>query len=160
MRFRLKMHFIKSRMVQTLPNYSCAQQMTMRRFKTFMQILVHTLSVPSCTFYPFLAHCTCTQYYYYLLHFNVFLYITQFFWIFCYKQQLREIFFFLYDLKIYDTFQVRWFKENNELKSTNRIQIESKESSHRHTLKLMGLASPQDFGNYSCVAENSLGSSK
>jgi len=55
---------------------------------------------------------------------------------------------------------VRWFKENNELKSTNRIQIESKESSHRHTLKLMGLASPQDFGNYSCVAENSLGSSK
>jgi len=55
---------------------------------------------------------------------------------------------------------VRWFKENSELSSNDRIKIESKESSHRHTLILRGLASQRDFGNYSCVAENSLGSSK
>jgi len=55
---------------------------------------------------------------------------------------------------------VRWFKENSELSNNNRVQIESKESSHRHTLILRGLASQRDFGNYSCVAENSLGSSK
>ena len=58
------------------------------------------------------------------------------------------------------SFQVRWFKENSELSSNDRIKIESKDSSHRHTLILRGLASQQDFGNYSCVAENSLGSSK
>ena len=58
------------------------------------------------------------------------------------------------------SFQVRWFKENSELSNNNRVKIESKESSHRHTLILRGLASQRDFGNYSCVAENSLGSSK
>lgn len=55
---------------------------------------------------------------------------------------------------------VRWFKENSELSNNDRVKIESKESSHRHTLILKGLASQRDFGNYSCIAENSLGSSK
>lgn len=55
---------------------------------------------------------------------------------------------------------IRWYKENSELTSNGKIKIESKESSHRHTLILRGLESQTDFGNYSCVAENSLGSSK
>lgn len=41
-----------------------------------------------------------------------------------------------------------------------KIFIESKEATHRHTLVLRGLATKNDFGNYSCVAENSLGTSK
>ena len=56
---------------------------------------------------------------------------------------------------------VRWFKDNMELKNSGeKIRIESTESTNRHTLILRGLASQQDFGNYSCVAENTLGSSK
>lgn len=62
---------------------------------------------------------------------------------------------------------VRWFKENTELRPSGigssihpKIFIESKEATHRHTLVLRGLANKNDFGNYSCVAENSLGTSK
>ena len=62
---------------------------------------------------------------------------------------------------------VRWFKENTELRPSAsgslahpKIFIESKEATHRHTLVLRGLADKNDFGNYSCVAENSLGTSK
>ena len=56
--------------------------------------------------------------------------------------------------------QVNWFKENVKLTPSNKIRMETKEASNRHTLILRGLSSQQDFGNYSCVAENSLGSSK
>jgi len=62
---------------------------------------------------------------------------------------------------------VRWFKENTELRPSGigssihpKIFIESKENTHRHTLVLRGLVNKNDFGNYSCVAENSLGTSK
>lgn len=57
-------------------------------------------------------------------------------------------------------FQVRWFKEDRLLTPTTKVRMEEKEASNRHTLILRGLSSQQDFGNYSCVAENSLGSSK
>ena len=55
---------------------------------------------------------------------------------------------------------MRWFKENMELSSNSKIRMEEKESTHRHTLIIRGLSSQHDFGNYSCVAENLLGSSK
>ena len=58
------------------------------------------------------------------------------------------------------SFQVRWFKENLELTPNSKVRMEHKEPSSRHTLVLRGLANKRDFGNYSCVAENSLGSSK
>ena len=58
-------------------------------------------------------------------------------------------------------FQVRWYKDNSELKNNGGgVRMETKESLHRHTLILRELASRADFGNYSCVAENTLGSSK
>lgn len=55
---------------------------------------------------------------------------------------------------------VRWYKENLELTPNSKVRMEHKEPSSRHTLVLRGLANQRDFGNYSCVAENSLGSSK
>jgi hypothetical protein len=55
---------------------------------------------------------------------------------------------------------VKWFKENLELTPNSKIRMEEKETLHRHTLIIRGLSSQHDFGNYSCVAENLLGSSK
>ena len=51
--------------------------------------------------------------------------------------------------------QVKWYKSNILLAETNTLRIESR--SNRHTLVLSSIRSGHDFGNYSCVAENSLG---
>ncbi len=56
--------------------------------------------------------------------------------------------------------QVRWYKEQTLLSPDGKIRMESREASDRHTLVIRGLNSQQDFGNYSCLAENSLGSSR
>ncbi|KAJ6637932.1 Titin [Pseudolycoriella hygida] len=49
---------------------------------------------------------------------------------------------------------VIWFKETMQLDTTERHIMESRGS--RHTL-IIRKVHPQDFGNYSCVAENPLG---
>lgn len=54
-------------------------------------------------------------------------------------------------------FQVIWFKETMQLDTTERHIMESRGS--RHTL-IIRKVHPQDFGNYSCVAENPLGKAR
>jgi hypothetical protein len=44
------------------------------------------------------------------------------------------------------------------LEETNTVRMEGR--SNRHTLVLSSIRSGLDFGNYSCVAENSLGTFK
>ena len=56
------------------------------------------------------------------------------------------------------SFQVRWYKNSMLLEETNTVRMESR--SNRHTLVLSSIRSGLDFGNYSCVAENSLGTFK
>lgn len=53
--------------------------------------------------------------------------------------------------------QVIWFKETMQLDTTERHIMESRGS--RHTL-IIRKVHPQDFGNYSCVAENPLGKTR
>ena len=54
--------------------------------------------------------------------------------------------------------QVRWYKDSMLLEETDTIRMTSR--SNRHTLILSSIKSGQDFGNYSCVAENTLGTFK
>jgi hypothetical protein len=54
--------------------------------------------------------------------------------------------------------QVRWYKNSMLLEETNTVRMEGR--SNRHTLVLSSIRSGLDFGNYSCVAENSLGTFK
>jgi hypothetical protein len=54
--------------------------------------------------------------------------------------------------------QVRWYKNSLLLEETDSIRMSSR--SNRHTLILNSVRSGLDFGNYSCVAENSLGTFK
>ena len=61
---------------------------------------------------------------------------------------------------LFRSIQVRWLKENVALTPNSKVRMEHKEPSSRHTLVLRALANQRDFGNYSCIAENSLGSSK
>ncbi|XP_040574178.1 lachesin isoform X1 [Lepeophtheirus salmonis] len=53
----------------------------------------------------------------------------------------------------------RWYKDSVLLTPNGRIRMEEKDATHRYTLVLT-IADIDDFGNYSCVAENSLGMSK
>jgi len=53
---------------------------------------------------------------------------------------------------------VRWYKNSMLLEETNTVRMEDR--SNRHTLILSSIRSGMDFGNYSCVAENSLGTFK
>ncbi|XP_037891604.1 neural cell adhesion molecule 2 isoform X1 [Glossina fuscipes] len=53
--------------------------------------------------------------------------------------------------------EVIWFKDTMQLDTTERHIMESRGS--RHTL-IIRKVHPQDFGNYSCVAENQLGKSR
>ncbi|XP_055384534.1 lachesin [Condylostylus longicornis] len=53
--------------------------------------------------------------------------------------------------------EVIWFKETMQLDTTERHIMENRGS--RHTL-IIRKVHPQDFGNYSCVAENQLGKSR
>lgn len=53
---------------------------------------------------------------------------------------------------------VRWYKDSMLLEETDTIRMTSR--SNRHTLVLSSIKSGQDFGNYSCVAENTLGTFK
>lgn len=53
---------------------------------------------------------------------------------------------------------VRWYKNSMLLEETNTVRMESR--SNRHTLILSSIRSGLDFGNYSCVAENTLGTFK
>jgi Immunoglobulin I-set domain len=53
--------------------------------------------------------------------------------------------------------QVIWFKETMQLDTTERHIMENRGS--RHTL-IIRKVHQQDFGNYSCNAENQLGKSK
>ena len=55
-------------------------------------------------------------------------------------------------------FQVRWYKDNIVLDPTDTIRMASR--GNRHTLILSSIRAGMDFGNYSCVAENSLGTFK
>jgi len=50
---------------------------------------------------------------------------------------------------------VRWYKNSMLLEETSTLRMEDR--SNRHTLILSSIRSGLDFGNYSCVAENSLG---
>ena len=54
--------------------------------------------------------------------------------------------------------QVKWFKNGMLLEPTDSIRMSSR--SNRHTLILNSIRSDMDFANYSCVAENSLGTFK
>lgn len=54
-------------------------------------------------------------------------------------------------------YQVIWFKETMQLDTTERHIMGKKGS--RHTLMIRKVH-PQDFGNYSCVAENPLGKTR
>ena len=58
----------------------------------------------------------------------------------------------------YSKFQVRWYKNSMLLEPTDTIRMTSR--ANRHTLILSSIRSGMDFGNYSCVAENSLGTFK
>ncbi|XP_062125458.1 lachesin isoform X3 [Drosophila sulfurigaster albostrigata] len=53
--------------------------------------------------------------------------------------------------------EVIWFKDTMQLDTTERHIMENRGS--RHTL-IIRKVHPQDFGNYSCVAENQLGKSR
>lgn len=53
--------------------------------------------------------------------------------------------------------QVTWFKDTMQLDTTERHITETRGS--RHTLIIRNVVA-QDFGNYSCNAENPLGKSK
>lgn len=53
--------------------------------------------------------------------------------------------------------QVIWFKETMQLDTTERHIMENRGS--RHTL-IIRKVHQQDFGNYSCVAENPLGKAR
>ena len=55
-------------------------------------------------------------------------------------------------------FQVRWLKDSHVLRPTESIRMTSR--GNRHTLILSSIRSGMDFGNYSCVAENQLGTFK
>jgi hypothetical protein len=53
---------------------------------------------------------------------------------------------------------VRWYKNSMLLEETDTIRMTRR--NNRHTLILSSIKSGEDFGNYSCVAENSLGTFK
>uniref|UniRef100_A0A1B0D940 Uncharacterized protein n=1 Tax=Phlebotomus papatasi TaxID=29031 RepID=A0A1B0D940_PHLPP len=54
-------------------------------------------------------------------------------------------------------FQVTWFKETMQLDTTERHIMENRGSRHTLIIRKVHL---QDFGNYSCVAENPLGKAR
>ncbi|XP_063705258.1 opioid-binding protein/cell adhesion molecule-like [Culicoides brevitarsis] len=56
-----------------------------------------------------------------------------------------------------DNLQVIWFKDTMQIDTTERHIMENRGT--RHTL-IIRKVHPQDFGNYSCVAENTLGKSR
>jgi len=53
--------------------------------------------------------------------------------------------------------QVSWFQDSFPVERTERRFLDSKENKHYLTIKRV---QSQDFGNYSCVADNSLGRAK
>jgi len=53
---------------------------------------------------------------------------------------------------------VRWYRDSNLLAETDTVSFQTQQN--RHTLILRSIRSGLDFGNYSCVAENSLGTFK
>lgn len=59
--------------------------------------------------------------------------------------------------QVFNYLQVIWFKDTMQLDTTERHIMENRGS--RHTL-IIRKVHPQDFGNYSCVAENQLGKSR
>jgi len=54
--------------------------------------------------------------------------------------------------------RVTWYRDSNLLSESDKTSFLSEEN--RHTLILRSIRSGVDFGNYSCVAENSLGTFK
>ena len=54
-------------------------------------------------------------------------------------------------------FQVLWHKDTMQIDQTERHVIENRGA--RHTL-IIRKVHPQDFGNYSCIADNQLGKSR
>lgn len=79
----------------------------------------------------------------------------------CFKE---KIFFFRAELTLsqplfsfFYPLQVIWFRDTMQLDTTERHIMENRGS--RHTL-IIRKVHPQDFGNYSCNAENQLGKSK
>jgi len=54
--------------------------------------------------------------------------------------------------------QVHWLKEGRLLRQTDTVRMTHR--GDRHTLILSSIRSGLDFGNYSCVAENNLGTFK
>jgi len=53
---------------------------------------------------------------------------------------------------------VSWYKDSNLLSESETVRFRTEES--RHTLILSSIHTGFDFGNYSCVAENSIGTFK
>lgn len=53
---------------------------------------------------------------------------------------------------------VSWYRDSNLLSETDTTSFQTQEN--RHTLILRSIRTGMDFGNYSCVAENSLGTFK
>lgn len=77
------------------------------------------------------------------------------------QPEVRENLFKTERIKIqlyqFCSLKVIWFKETMQLDTTERHIMENRGS--RHTL-IIRKVHPQDFGNYSCNAENQLGKSK